>query len=181
MDRILGYATERMSSEAENRIPLEDFHRHFLVTHLKGNSDRLLDRLEDRARQRREPFSSLLADLVASCYPQPGYLDNDWHVREIPLEMCYFAHTDFRHYRVPKGQRIIDFLDKQVQEIERGSFPSSREIRAPWSEMPEPLVQERGRDSGRYFVLDGQLRVIRHWYHQIPKVKVFVYRGKLEV
>ena len=62
------------------------------------------------------------------------------------------------------------------QEIESGLFPCSNEIRAPWSgAMPEPLVQERGAD--RFYVLDGQLRVIRHWYHNIPNVRVFIYKG----
>jgi hypothetical protein len=62
-----------------------------------------------------------------------------------------------------------------------GSFPYSSEIRAAWSEtpMPQPLVSER--KLGKYYILDGQLRVIRHWYHQLPNVKVFVYRGKLDV
>jgi hypothetical protein len=171
-----------MSSDSETQVPLEAFHRHFLVTHLKGNADRLLDRLEERARRSGEPFGPLLADLVASCCPQGGYLDNDWHVREVPVDMCYFAHTDFRSYRVPKGHRFVEFLDNQVQEIERGSFPCSSQIRALWSEvMPEPLVQERGRGTGKYYVLDGQLRVIRHWYHQIPNVRVFIYRGNLDV
>jgi hypothetical protein len=171
-----------MSSDLETRISLEAFHRHFLITHLKGNADRLLDGLEERARRSGELFGSLLAELVASCYPQGGYLDNDWHVRTVPLDNCYFAHTDFRNYRVPKGQRFVDFLENQVQEIERGSFPCSSEIRAPWSElMPEPLVQERDRGTEKYYVLDGQLRVIRHWYHQIPSVRVFIYRGKLDV
>jgi len=45
--------------------------------------------------------------------------------------------------------------------------------------MPQPLVSER--KLGKYYILDGQLRVIRHWYHQLPNVKVFVYRGKLDV
>lgn len=45
--------------------------------------------------------------------------------------------------------------------------------------MPEPLVQER--EPEKYFVLDGQLRVIRHWYHNVPNVGVFIYRGKLDL
>jgi hypothetical protein len=54
------------------------------------------------------------------------------------------------------------------------------EIRAPWSgPMPAPLVQERA--PGKYYVLDGQLRLIRHWYHDVPTVKLFVYRGSKDV
>jgi hypothetical protein len=65
------------------------------------------------------------------------------------------------------------------EEIDAGTFPLSAEIRAPWQKMPEPLIQERGRE--RYYVLDGQLRVIRHWYHAVPNVRVFIYRGQLAV
>ena len=45
--------------------------------------------------------------------------------------------------------------------------------------MPEPLAQERGPD--KYFVLDGQLRIIRHWYHEVSTVTLFVYRGQSDV
>ena len=41
--------------------------------------------------------------------------------------------------------------------------------------MPEPLIEERGPE--KYYVLDGQLRVIRHWYHNVPDVRVFIYGG----
>jgi len=92
------------------------------------------------------------------------------------MDECYFAHTDFRHYRVPKDERYVDFLSSQLCPIESGSFPCSWEIRAPWEGcMPEALVQER--QAGKYYVLDGQLRVIRHWYHQVSLVPVFIYRG----
>ena|SRR2546427_8067672 len=169
-----------MSSELESQISLETFHRHFLVTHLKGKAACVLDQLERRVHPSGQPFGSLMAELVASCYPQGGYRDDAWYVKEVPLDMCYFAHTDFRHRRVPKGQRFVDFLDSRLQEIEQGSFPCSWDIRAPWSgPMPEPLVQER--ETQKYFILDGQLRVIRHWYHQVPNLRVFIYRGQLDV
>lgn len=35
--------------------------------------------------------------------------------------------------------------------------------------------------SERFYVLDGQLRVIRHWYHNISDIRAYVYRGKLNV
>jgi hypothetical protein len=170
-----------MSSDLETRISLEVFQRHFLLTHLKGNSTCVLDELERRANGSGEPFGSLLKALVSSYDPKASYQDDNWYARDIPLDGCYFAHTDFRHCWVPKNERFVDFLGSRLQEIERGSFPCSWEIRAPWSEtpMPPPLVQER--ESGKYYILDGQLRVIRHWYHQVPNVKVFEYRGKLDV
>jgi hypothetical protein len=170
-----------MSSDLETRISLEVFHRHFLVTHLKGNAARVLDELERRVKGSIEPFGSLLAALVASYDPKASYQDDNWFARDVQLDECYFAHTDFRHRSVPKNGRFVDFLCNRLQEIERGSFPCSWEIRAPWSEtpMPPPLVQERG--SGKCYILDGQLRVIRHWYHQVPNVKVLEYRGKHDV
>ena len=169
-----------MSSDLETRISLEVFHRHFLVTHLKGNAACVLDQLERRAQRSGESFGSLLEELVASCYPQSEYRDDNWYVREVPLDRCYFAHTDFRDRPVPKDQRFVDFLSNQRQEIESSSFPCSSEIRAPWSgQMPEPLVRERGPK--KYYVLDGQLRVIRHWYHNVSNVRVFIYRGQLDV
>ena len=170
-----------MNTDLETRISLEAFHRHVLVTHLKGKAACLLDQLERRECRPGETFGSLLANLVASCYPDnPEFQEDVWYVRELPLDRCYFAHTDFRFRRVPKNERFVDFLDTQLQEIERGWFPCSSEIRAPWSgPMPEPLVRER--DPEKYYILDGQLRVIRHWYHQVPDVKVFIYRGQLAI
>jgi hypothetical protein len=175
------YSGRLMSSDLKNQISLVDFHRHILVTDLKGNSDCVLGQLEKRARRSGESFGSLLEELIASCYQKnPEYLDNNWYRMEVLLDRCYFAHPDFRHRWVPKGQRFVDFLDNQLQEIERGLFPCSYEIRAPWSEpMPEPLVRQR--EPEKYFILDGQLRVIRHWYHHVPKVNVFIYQGELRI
>jgi hypothetical protein len=169
-----------MSADPESRIPLEAFHRHFLVTHLKGKAACLLDQLERKAKRSGDSFSSLLAELVASCYPQSGFQDDKWYAREVRVNSCYFAHTDFRGLPVPKDSRFVDFMANQRHEIESGLFPCSSEVRALLSgETPEPLVQERG--PAKYYVLDGQLRVIRHWYHNVPNVKVFIYRGNLDV
>jgi len=171
-----------MNSDSETQISLEVFHRHFLVTHLKGKADCLLDELERRAHQSGEPFGSLLAALVRSCYEQPEYQDDNWYGKEVPLDRCYFAHPDFRCRPVPKGNRFVDFMHDKRQEIESGCFPCYSEILAPWSgQMREPLVVERERGTEKYYVLDGQLRVIRHWYHNFPNVKVFIYRGRLTV
>jgi len=168
-----------MSSDLETRIPFEFFHRHFVLTQKKGTKA-VLDKLEQRAAQSGEPLGKLLADWIEAHYPQSGFRDDAWYVREVPTDKCYFAHTDFRLYPVPKDQAIVAFMLNKRQEIESGSFPYSSEIRAPWSgQMPEPLVQER--EPEKYYVLDGQLRVIRHWYHAVPSVKVFIYRGQLAV
>lgn len=164
----------------ETQISLEVFPRHFLVTHLKGNARCVLDQLKQRAERSGEKFSSLLAELVVSCYPQPGYQDNSWYAREVPLVRCYSAHTDFRLHPIPRDQPFVDFMCTLRPEIELGSFPCSSEIRAPWEgPMPEPLVQEREHD--KFFVLDGQLRLIRHWYHNVPKLRVFIYKGQCSV
>jgi hypothetical protein len=169
-----------VSSDSETRVSLEVFHRHVLATHLKGNAARVLDHLERRAQGCGEPFGSLLAELVASYDPKPEWQEDEWYRREVPLDECYFACTDFRLSPVPKDQRFVDFLNDNRQKIESGCFPCSLNIRAPWSgQMPEPLVTER--ETGKYYVLDVQLCVIWLWYHQIPNVRVFIYRGKLSI
>jgi hypothetical protein len=110
-----------------------------------------------RAEQNGEPFARLLAEWIEQNYPQRGFQDDNWYVKEVPLTSCYFAHTDFR-----------------------GFFPCSSQIYSPWlGPMPEPLAQERGHE--RYYILDGQMRVMRHWYHEVPNVRVFAYEGTGEV
>lgn len=170
-----------MSSGPETKISLEAFHRHFIETHLKDKAPLVLDELEHQAKQSGELLGSLLAKRVASCYRQGAYQDDSWYKREIPLDSCYVGQDDFRLYPLCKGQRFVDFMHDRRQEIESDLFPCSPEIRAPWSEepMPPPMVQERG--PGKYYVLDGQLRVVRHWYHNIRNVKVFIYRGQRDV
>jgi hypothetical protein len=171
-----------MSSGSETRISIEVFHRHFIVTHLKEKAAEVLDEIERRARESGEPLGGLLAECVKYHYPSETHFhEDDWYARDAPLDGCYFAHTDFRGHLVPKDARFVDFMYTQHEAIESGSFPCSSEISAPWSEnqMPPPLVRER--KPGKFYVLDGQLRVIRHWYHNVPNVKVFIYRGKLAV
>jgi hypothetical protein len=170
-----------MSSDLETRIPLEDFHRHFIKIHKKTEAAGVLDELERRAARSGDPIGKLLAEWMECQYPQMGFRDDNWFARGISVNMCYFAHTDFRCFcKVPKNERFVDFMQDKRQEIESGSFPLSSEIRAPWlGQMPEPLVQER--EPEKYYVLDGQLRVIRHWYHNVSTVQVFIYRGKLAV
>jgi hypothetical protein len=148
---------------------------------MKDKASGVLDDLQRRADESGEPLGRLLAEWMANNYSQQsGFRDDSWYGTEIPLDKCYFAHTDFRGYPVPKNERFVDFMRNKRQEIASGSFPCSLEIRAPWSgQMPEPLIQER--EHAKYYVLDGQLRVIRHWYHNVPIVKVFIYRGKLAV
>ncbi|MGA3198862.1 MAG: hypothetical protein ABSD89_05590 [Halobacteriota archaeon] len=166
-----------MSPSLETRLPLEQFHRHFVATHEKDKADRIFAELAQRAVESQRPFSTLIAEWIASRYRQTAYQDNHWYAKEVRLDRCFSAHTDFRLYPIPKDQRFVDFLPSYRQEIEAGSFPCSSEIRAPWSTlMPEPLVQERG--PANYYILDGQLRVIRHWYHDIQNLRVFLYKGQ---
>jgi hypothetical protein len=172
---------QQMSSDSETRISIEVFHRHFIVTHLKEKAAEVLDEIEQRARESGEPLSGLLEECVTSRYPGENHLQEDnWYATDIPLDGCYFAHTDFRGYPVPKDERFVDFMRDKRDELESGSFPCSLEIRAPWpGSMPEPLVRER--EPGKFYILDGQMRVIWHWYHNVPTVRVFIYRGKLAV
>lgn len=169
-----------MGSDLEMRIPLETFHQHFIVTHMKGKAAALLCELRQQADQAGQLLASQLSEWMRENYPQPAFRDDNWFSRIIPLDKCYFAHTDFRDFSVPKDQRFVDFLPEKRREIECGSFPCSLQIRAPWlGQMPEPLIQERGLE--RYYVLDGQCRVIRYWYHGVPNVSAFIYRGQLAV
>jgi hypothetical protein len=168
----------RMSQET--RIPLEGFHRHFVVTHMKSDAAAVFEDIRQQAERSGRRCADLLGEWIRSNYSQGAYQDDNWYVREIPLDKCYFAQTDFRGRSVPKDQRFVDFMDNHRQEIESGRFPCSSEIRAPWSgPMPEPLVQER--EPERYYILDGQLRVIRHWHHSVSTVRVFIYRGNSDV
>jgi len=164
----------------ENRISIEDFHRHFLFTHLKGAAEAVFSELKQNADQSGTPFPAVIAQYIKSKYPQGAFRDDNWFLRQVPLNACYFAHTDFRGYAVPKNQPFIDFMANKHGEIEAGTFPCSAEIRAQWSgPMPEPLVQERGVE--RYYILDGQLRVIRHCFHNVSPVPVLIYRGQCSV
>jgi hypothetical protein len=167
-----------MSSSSEIKVPLEDFHRHFVSTRMKGDSAAIFDELKKREIRSRRPYVALLAEWIKYNFEVDAYQDDNWYATEIPLDKCYFASADFRGLPVPKNERFVDFLSNQHrQEIDSGSFPSSSEIRAPWSgPMPEPLAKER--EPGKYYISDGQLRVIRHWYHNVPTVKVFLYKGQ---
>ena len=169
-----------MSTGEETRISLEEFHRHFVLTHMKDGAAAVFDEIKQQAERSGKSLASTLAEWITSQYSQGAYQDDNWFAKDVPLDACYFAHTDFRLHPVPKNQRLIDFLPTLRQEIESGTFPCSLEIRAPWSgPMPRPLAQERAPD--KYYILDGQLRVIRHWYHDVATVKLFVYRGSKDV
>jgi len=169
-----------MTSDSETPVPLENFHRHFVRIHMKVEAASVLEELKQHAARSGQSLASQLLEWMKFHYPQPGFRDDRWYVREIAADKCYFAHDDFRGRLVPKDRRFVEFLRDNSSEIDSGLFPCSSEIRAPWSgQMPEPLIQERG--SEKYYVLDGQLRVIRHWYHNVPNVRVFIYRGKLAV
>jgi len=169
-----------MSSDSETPIPLEAFHGHFVRIHMKDKADSVLEELKQQAARSGPSLASLLVEWMTRHYPQSGFRDDKWYAKVIRVDKCYFAHEDFRERPVPKNERFVEFLHDNCSAIESGLFPCSSEIRAPWSgQMPEPLIQERGPE--KYYVLDGQLRVIRHWYHSVPDVKVFIYRGDLAV
>lgn len=167
--------------DIETKVRLEAFHRHIVTTHAKDEADKVLYELEQQARRSGESLASVLGDWVKRNHKKgegasDGWQDDDWWAKEVPLDKCYFAQTDFRSYLVPKNERFIDFLPAKRREIESGSFPCSSQIRALWHDMLEPLAQERAPE--KYYILDGQLRVIRHWYHNVTNVRVFIYKGK---
>jgi hypothetical protein len=161
----------------ETPVQLLDFQIHFARTHIKERFDDLMS----DAKRSGKPLAEWFNDWLAYNFcKQTAYRDDKWFARDIRLDACYIAHTDFRTFEVPKDGRFVDFLPAVRKAIERGEFPCSSQIRAPWSgAMPEPMTQERG--SGRFYVLDGQCRVIRHWYHKIATLRAFVYRGEKDV
>lgn len=168
---------------------------------MKNKPRCVLEEIERRWGKLNMTFSDLMSQVIKACWPdQTAYLDDSWYETDIPLDKCYFAHTDFRGYPVPKDETFIGFLKERISEIESHSFPMAREIRATWEHepTPPPMVEERhsndptrrviGSSSGqnniggeRYYVLDGQLRVVRHWYHKKTTVHVYIYRGTCNV
>jgi hypothetical protein len=176
-------------NSALEKIPLQEFHRHVIITQLKGQADRELEKLEIQA-QSGVPLGNLLAECVKLHNPaELHFQDDEWYATEILLAECYCAHANFRPDRImspedthladfPKDERYVDFMPERREAIDRGSFPCASAIRTPWrGQMWEPFVRER--QPGKYYVLDGQLRIIWHWYHNVLKVKVFMYRGQI--
>lgn len=161
----------------ETPLPLRDFQIHFVRTHFKERFESLMSQAERSGKPLGEWLNYWLAQNFSK---QTAYQDDKWFAREVTLDACYFAHGDFRLHPVPKDRRFVDFLPTVREKIESDTFPCSTQIRAEWSgAMPEPMAQERG--SGRYYILDGQCRVIRHWYHNVSSLRVFVYRGEKNV
>lgn len=172
-----------------SRIPLAEFQLHVLRTHLKDRADAVRSILETQALKTCTTFESNLSQYLGTYDPNDGHpewQEDAWYRTEVPLDACYLAHSVFRSYPVPSGDRFVDFLvGHQIrQKIETACFPCWSEIQRAWSgqaPIPEPLVAERDGTDGRYFVLDGQFRVIWHWYHNRQTIRVFTYRGNLKV
>ncbi len=167
-----------MSANSGTPVRLDDFLGHIIRTHLKDNAASVLCEIRRRVRQADLPDElSLLKKCVASSYPdRPSFVDDNWREIDVDLDRCYFAHGDFRGCQVPKDGRFVDFVESQRGNIQLGTFPCSSEIRTPLAlPVPPPLVRERV--AGKYYVLDGQLRMIKHCYHRVPRATVFMYTG----
>jgi hypothetical protein len=50
----------------ETRIPLEDFQRHFVFTHMKGAAAGVFDDLKQRAEQSGRSYPELLGEWIKS-------------------------------------------------------------------------------------------------------------------
>ena len=172
-----------MSSASETLFPLEDFHRHLVIVHGKSEDAAIVHTLDQQAIRFGEPFRKLLAAWVSCKFPnEPSYLEESWFEKEIPVGACYIAHTDFHCLcKLDKDESFADFMRDKRGQIDSDVFPFSPVIRAPWPQnpMPPPLVRER--QPGKFYVLDGQLRVIWYWYRKLSDMKVFIYRGKLDL
>ena len=172
-----------MTSDSEPPIPLEAFHQHLVIVHGKGEAAAVLHTLNRQANQFGDPLAKLIAAWVKCKFPnERSYQEESWFEREIPVNACYIAHTDFHCLcELHKDESFADFMRDKRRQIDSDVFPFSPVIRAPWPQdpMPPPLVRER--QPGKFYVLDGQLRVIWHSYRNLSNVKVFIYRGKLDL
>jgi hypothetical protein len=168
-----------MSSDLDTPISLEVFHRHFIETHKKANTA-VVDELERRAARTSEPIGTLLAEYLECQNLSAAFREDKWFVREVPVIACYIAHPDLHCLcKLTKGDRFVDFVNDKREQIHSGVFPYSLKIRAPLTEMPKPIVWEPDTDLGKYYVFDGQLRLIRYCYHSVRSIEVFIYRGKI--
>ncbi|MGA7062785.1 MAG: hypothetical protein WBY69_16380 [Candidatus Acidiferrales bacterium] len=170
-----------MNSDSETPIPLEDFHPHLVIVHGKGEAAAIRLRLDRQASHSGEPLSKLLAAWVKCKFPDDAsYQEESWFAREIPVNGCYFAHTDFHCLcKLRRDESFVEFMRDKREQIDSDLFPFSSVIRAPWPQEPIPPPLVRERQPGKFYILDGQLRVIWHWYHNIENVRVLIYNGQL--
>lgn len=69
---------------------------------MKDGAAAVFDEVGQRAERAGKPFASTLAEWLTSKYPQGTYQDDNWYAKDVPLDGCYFAHTDCRLRPVPK-------------------------------------------------------------------------------
>ena len=153
-------------------IPLAEFQRNALRTSLKEETPTDLDE-----------YSELqLRDLVMGRFPQEHhYIEDAWEIAEVATDCCFIAHTDFRLYSIPKDRRFAEVLLTTWRVlIDTDRFPCSAEIRAGICPDYPPLIV-REREDGKFYVLDGQRRIITLLYHSVPLVKVHLYIGSRQV
>ena len=93
------------------------------------------------------------------------------------LGPAYLESTRFIDSATPAIRRYAEKLTANAKNDVERAVKLFYAVRDGWRY--DPYSSER--EPEKYYVLDGQLRVIRHWYHNVPNVKVFIYRGQLAV
>jgi len=150
-----------------NRVPLAEFQRNALRTSLK---DRTPADLNDYS-------AAKLRELVTECFQEERhYLEDAWEAADIATASTFIAHTDFRGYPIEKDRNFAEALADWRQPIVAGEFPCAAEIQAGITADYPPLIACE-REAGRFYVLDGQRRIITLLYHRRPLAKAHIYRG----
>ena len=154
-----------------NHLPLPDFQRNALRTSLKNRTPDDLD----------ECSALRLCELVTKQFPREfHYLEDAWVAGTIETGSCFIAHSDFRDYPIEKDWCFADQIASWRSLIDARIFPCASEIRAGiTADYPPLIVRERIR--GKYYVLDGQHRIITLLYHGFLVVRVHAYTGSLRV
>ena len=149
------------------RVSPTEFYRHFISTHLKGAAPQNLEQLsEDELR-----------NIIKENYPDnPEWLEDVWVAINVRTDKCYISQDDFRSYGIPKHQSFPDFVNNVRAEIDADTFPYAKDIKAG-IQQPYPPVIARERETGRFYILDGQKRLITLCYHLATEVRVYLYTG----
>ena len=117
--------------------------------------------------------------LSTSHFKEPAYLDDQWYDAHLDIDLLHIAHPDFRGFPLKKEIRYCDYLPLIKPLIDSGYFPFAAEIKkglAQGSANFPPLVVSE-RKPGKFYVIDGQRRVITQWYQGMNQVRAYIYKG----
>lgn len=82
------------------------------------------------------------------------FRDDCWHEEQIAVDELYNAHSDFRRFCTPPGERYVDIYPKYIAPlVQSGAISFMPEAALPLSRICCFVSEERR------FVIDGSLRV----------------------